>query len=284
MIAAAIRWALASDGSTRPAALLRIALVFILWSRWAAELAPHRAGLTALGLLFFLATTLLLVGLWTRLAAAITALVVLALVYGHGLLLGRTDWLHHHTYLLAIVTLLLAVTPCGRSLSLDRWRALRRAARGGPAAPPERANLWGMRLIALQLVALYLHAAADKLTPGFLSGDRLEAILLVTYAEHGLRAAPWLHPAALALSWLTVLAELALGLGLLHPRARRILVIPALLMHAVFYVLLPVSTFSVTIACMYLAVLDPDRVHAALDELLAPPSTSPPAAIDRPSS
>ncbi|MBL9107367.1 MAG: HTTM domain-containing protein [Myxococcales bacterium] len=280
MIAAAIRWALAHEASTRTAALLRICLVPVLWSRWAAELAPHRVGGSALalvGLVFYAATALLLVGLWTRLAAAVVAAVVLVLVYGHGLLLGRPDWLHHHTYLLAVVSLLLAATPCGRSLSLDRWRALRRAARGGPPAPRERANLWGMRLIALQLAALYAWSAVDKLTPGFLSGDRLEAILLVTYFDHGLRAAPWLHLAALAGAWLTVLAELVLGPGLLHPRARRYLLVPGLLLHAAFYVLLPVSTFSVTAACMYWAVLDADRVHAAIDALLAPPSTAPPA-------
>jgi uncharacterized membrane protein YidH (DUF202 family) len=264
-------WALGSEGSTRPAALLRISLALVLWARFAGELALYRLrspAEVALALVFFAVSTLMLVGLWARLAAALTAATMIVLFYGFGLYGGKIGWLHHHTYLLMWATILCALSPCGRSLGVDRWRALRRAERGGSPAPPERANLWAMRLCGLQLVVLYLASALDKTDLAFLGGDRLEAILLWTYVDAGLTASPWLRLAAIGGSWFVVAMEYALGLGLLHPRARRWLLWPGLAMHAGFYVLVPVSTFSVTVACLYLAVLDPDAVHRVSSRLV----------------
>lgn len=264
-------WALGSEGSTRPAALLRISLALVLWARFAGELALYRvrsASELALALVFFAASTLMLVGLWARLAAALTAVTMVVLFHWFGLRGGRLEWVHHHTYLLMWVTILCALSPCGRSLGVDRWRALRRAELGGPAAPPERANLWAMRLCGLQLAVLYLASAIDKTDLAFLGGDRLEAILLWTYADAGLTASPGLRIAAIGGAWLVVALEYALGLGLLHPRTRRWLLWPGLAMHAGFYLLVPVSTFSVTVACLYLAVLDPDAVHRGLARLV----------------
>lgn len=264
------RWALGSEGSTRPAALLRIALALVLWARFAGELALYRVrsgSELALALVFFAGSALMLVGLWARVATAVTAAAMVVLFYGFGLHGGRIGWIHHHTYLLMWATILCALTPCGRSLSVDRWRALRRADAGGPAAAPEHANLWGMRLCALQLVVLYLASAIDKTDLGFLRGDRLEAILLWTHAETGLTASPALRMAALVGSWLTVCLEYALGLGLLFARTRRWLLWPGLALHASFYLLVPVSTFSVTVVCLYLAVLDPAAVHRGISRL-----------------
>lgn len=271
-------WALDSEGSTRPAALLRVALALVLWARFADELAPYRVRNPeelALGLTFFAGSTLMLLGLWTRIATATTAATLVALFYGFGLHLGRLGWIHHHTYLLMWATILCALTPCGRSLSVDRWRALRRAERDGTPPAPERANLWGMRLCALQLAALYLAAAVDKTDPAFLRGDRLEAILLWTYADLGLTASPALRAAATVGAWLVLIAEYTLAVGLLHPRARRWLIVPGLALHAGFYLLVPVSTFSVTVWCLYIAVLDPAAVDRALARILESTRISP---------
>ena len=271
MLSRAWTWALGSEGSTRPAALLRIALALVLWARFAGELALYRVrspSELALALVFFAGSALMLVGWWARVATAVTAVTMVVLFYGLGLYGGRFGWIHHHTYLLMWATILCVLTPCGRSLSIDRWRALRRADAGGPAAAPEHANLWGMRLCALQLAVLYLASAIDKTDLGFLRGDRLEAILLWTHADAGLTASPALRIAAIAGSWFVIISEYALGLGLLYARTRRWLLWPGLLMHASFYLLVPVSTFSVTVMCLYLAVLDPGEVHRVLARLV----------------
>jgi hypothetical protein len=39
-------------------------------------------------------------------------------------------------------------------------------------------------------------------------------------------------------------------------------------MHATFYIMLPVATYSATIILLYLAFLDADRVHRFIDQLV----------------
>ena len=96
--------------------------------------------------------------------------------------LGREPWTHHHTYLLAVAALLIALTPCGRSYSVDRYLAVMRAGHAGLPPPAERGNLWGLRLIVVQLSVLYFFSAFDKTSYAFLSGARLEQIFLWYYA------------------------------------------------------------------------------------------------------
>ena len=61
--------------------------------------------------------------------------------------------------------LFLTATPCGRSLSLDRWRALRRG-----TAPPERGPILGLRLITMMIGVVYLFGTESKLTWAYVSG------------------------------------------------------------------------------------------------------------------
>jgi hypothetical protein len=70
-----------------------------------------------------------------------------------------------------------------------------------------------------------------------------------------------------AVAWVTVLLEFALAFGLHFRRSRRWLVLPGLALHASFYTLLNVNTFSVTMMLLYLAFYDPDDVHRVLDRL-----------------
>jgi uncharacterized membrane protein YidH (DUF202 family) len=266
----AVAWAVETEGSTRSAALIRIGVALLLWARWGAELRLFEdrspAGI-ALALNFFAATTLMLAGLATRLATAWAAGVVLVLYYYFGVHLGRAGWAQHHAYLLAIGTLLCALTPCGRSYSVDRWRAVRRAERRGEPPPPERGNLWGLRLIACQLSLVYLWSAYDKSNWGFLSGDRMELILMWYYFGSDYPRLPGFHALAALAAIATVALEYALGAGMLFARTRRWLVLPGLALHGVFYLALPVSTYSATVWCLYLAYFEADAVHRAIDRL-----------------
>jgi hypothetical protein len=170
-------------------------------------------------------------------------------------------------HLLASATLLAACTPCGRSYSIDRWRAVRAAAARGEAPPPEHGNLWGLRLMVLQMSAVYLFAAIDKTSLAFLSGARLEHLLLWQYWGSEPPRLPGLA-ALLALAAIgNVGLEYALAFGLPFARTRRWLILPGLALHAIFYLALPVATYSATVYVLYLAYLDADRVHATIDEL-----------------
>lgn len=265
-----VDWALHTEGSTRPAALIRIGLALNLWGRWSYDLLLYKDlspwGI-ALSLGFFVSTTLMLIGFFSRTATAGAAVAALSMYHIFGIELGREPWTHHHTYLLAFATFLCAMMPCGRSLSVDRLLAVRRAAARGEPAPPERGNLWGVRLMALQLSVIYLFTAYDKTNAAFLSGDRLEQIAMWTYGGSVWPRDPLLHRVAGLVACVTVVFEYALAF--MHfRRVRRLLFVPGLLMHGAFYVLLPVRTYTTTVWVLYLAFLDPDRVHGVIDELV----------------
>ncbi|RUX11902.1 hypothetical protein EOA27_20830, partial [Mesorhizobium sp. M2A.F.Ca.ET.037.01.1.1] len=246
-------WAAGTKGSSRSSALIRIGLAMLFWSRWAGELLLYRdqspAGLF-LAANFFLATILLFVGYHSRLAAVWTGSVGLAMYYYFGFDLGREPWTHHHAYLLAVAALLIALTPCDRSYSLDRYLAVTRAERLGVPPPAERGNLWGLRLIVVQLSVLYFFAAFDKSNHAFLSGARLEQIFLWFYAGSDYPSGlAWL---ATIVSVAVVVLEYGLAFGLPFRATRRYLVLPGLAFHAIIYVTLPVYTFSATMALLYL--------------------------------
>ncbi|TGQ12488.1 hypothetical protein EN809_027860 [Mesorhizobium sp. M2E.F.Ca.ET.166.01.1.1] len=261
-------WAAGTEGSSRSSALIRIGLAMLFWARWAGELLLYMdqspAGLF-LAANFFVATTLLFVGYHSRVAAVWTGSVGLAMYHYFGFELGREPWTHHHTYLLAVSALLIALTPCDRSYSLDRYLAVTQAERMGVPPPAERGNLWGLRLIVVQLSVLYFFAAFDKSNHAFLSGARLEQIFLWFYAGSDYPAGlAWL---ATILSFGVVALEYCLAFGLPFRATRRYLVLPGLAFHAIIYVTLPVYTFSATMALLYLAYFDADAVDRVIARL-----------------
>ena len=255
--------------STRSSALIRIGLVLLLWNRFAAELAPW-FGLEpermVLSVSFFASTSLLLAGWHTRLAAAWTAATMVTAIYGFGVYGDVEPWRHHHTTLLAAASVLVALTPCGGSYSVDRWLAVRAARRAGQPPPAERGPVWALTLIALQVAAVYLWSALDKCSLPFLTGYKLDRIFVYLYfgfrPEHPLWA-----PMMSVLACATLVLEVLLPIGLFTPSLRRWAIPVGIALHAVFYLLLPVGTFSLTMILMYLAFFDPDDVHAIIDNI-----------------
>ena len=261
-------WGLESEGSTRTAALLRIGLMLIAWARFGRELGlwtlhtyPEPDLNLAIAVSFWISTILTFLGIGSRASAAWAGITLLGMTIG-GAHFGHHDWAHHHTFLLAYAVMLLPLTPCDRSYSVDRWLHVRRATRRGLLITPERANLWGMRLISLQVAVLYFYAAFDKADAAFLSGMRMEQIAMKLYLGSDVPDAAWFHAAMVAASWATVILELALAFGLFFARARPWLLAVAVAFHAVIYVTLPVSTFTVTMWLLLITFLDPDAVHA----------------------
>lgn len=265
-----VDWCLNSEGSSRSSALIRISLAMIVWARWGYELLLFKnlePIYFALSVCFFLFSGLMFIGWWSRSSAFLTGVTTLTMYFYFGQHLGREPWTHHHTYILAVGTFLCSLTPCGRSYSLDRWFAIHRAEKRGLPRPAEIGNLFGLRLIALQLSIMYAFTAYNKCNWPFLSGDRMEHYLLYYYLGSDYPRWPGFHAMMVSISWGTVLLEFALAFGLPFRRTRRWLVVPGLLLHASFYTLLPVLTYSVTMWALYLAYFDADRVHAAIDRI-----------------
>src|SRR5207248_2185900 len=120
-------WVFLFEGSTRPIALVRIGLVLIWWTRTADYFAfwvNQQIDRLIIGAIFFASTTLVLVGLATRVALAVLALTSLTFCYHYGYQ-QHAAWIfpHHHILLLTWVTCFLALSPCDRSYSIDRWLA-----------------------------------------------------------------------------------------------------------------------------------------------------------------
>ena len=268
-------WCVQTEGSSRSSALIRIFLVLIIWARWGSEVLLFRSlqspARTVLCVCFFASTTLMLLGVFSRASAAWAGLTTLSMYYYFGVFLGKESWAHHHIYVLAFATFVISFTPCGRSYSLDRWWAVRRAEKTGVPPPPEWGNLWGLRLISLQLSMVYIYSAYDKTSIAHFSGDRLEGMLLYYYLGSDLPRWPGFAALMDVIGSGTVLLEYALGVGMLFAVTRRWLVIPGLLLHAGFYVLLPIVTFSATMFLLYLAYFDTDNIHAIIDRMSGVP-------------
>ncbi len=258
------------QGSTRAAALVRIIIALLILAKWSEEFALFRAdhiGLIVLSPIYFGAALLMLAGFRTKAAVFAMSLVLGLLYFGYGKLGGVHEWAHHHCYMLLAVTALLNGAPCEKSYSVDRWLALRRAARQGCDPPAERGFTWAQRLIVLQMGALYFWTAIDKTEPYFLNGQRLERIFEWAYAGHPLYDVITAPPLLAAASCLVVGLEYFLGYALIAGRMKRAAFVIALGLHVLFYWLLKVDTYSATMIALYLLYADPDRVHRAIDAM-----------------
>jgi hypothetical protein len=127
-----------------------------------------------------------------------------------------------------------------------------------------------MRLLALQLSAVYFWSAWQKTFANFFSGERIEQILMYLYIGSDYPTWPGFRPLVLAISWTTVILEFVLAFGLWMPRWRKFLLGLGCLFHLGLYYLLPVDTFSLTMCLLYLAYLDPADVHSTIDRVSAP--------------
>ncbi|HMV66888.1 MAG TPA: HTTM domain-containing protein [Myxococcota bacterium] len=252
-------WA-AEVGPADNLALLRVGLVLVCWSEWGAQLQAFRAITAhqlALSMAFFVPTTLMLLGLATRPASIATAAVLQWIYWGEGIGLGKEAWTHHHSWVIVGCTSLLALAPAGRVLSLDAWLAERR---GRPL--PDTAPTWVLRLIGFQLANVYFWGAWDKTTWAFLSGQRLHhhAIGLFLGSDP---VGAWVAPLMAALAVATVIIEYWLAFALWLPGQRAAAMVVGVLLHWVFYVFMPVGTFSVVMMVAYLAFVPPEALRAA---------------------
>ena len=259
-------WGPDATGSTRAVGLIRIGLAAIALIRFGSEVAPFVVSTTSallIGLSFFIVAICALIGLRARLSIGLLGAVVLLLYALTESGSGPAGWNHHHVYILGVSCIFLSFTDCGRSYSYDRWRQLQHDDYG----EPEYGALWGQRLIVLQMSALYFWTAVDKTDMAFMSGERLEQIFVWSYSGRLLEvflASPMLLA---AMSIAVVLVEYFLAFAILSQRWRKVAIPAGLSMHATFYLMLPVDTYSVTMMLLYLALLDPNAVRTFTDRM-----------------
>lgn len=246
------------EGSAWPVSLARVLFALCAWTELGATFrlfSSLDSTKLALSLLFWVASTLMLFGVRARLSTLVTGLTLVAswqLLGEHG---GDDHFRRHHTYLLAVLITLLALTPCGGAMSWDRLRG-----RGA-----DRGDLWALWLIRFQVSAIYLFGAWDKTFPGF--PDRMEANYLHLFwgADH---PGAWFTRAMFVAAWGAVLLEYALAVAVLSPRWMRWWILPAIAFHAIIYWTLTVSVFSALMFSVFVVLLDPDRVGGILERAM----------------
>lgn len=252
-------------GSTRPLGLFRICLGVLIYMRFGQELSLHTAdGFLELlfSLAFFTAAAMVTIGLFTRASLIASALLLGLMYYGNFWGWFTPGWGHHHHYLLMACCAVLSFSSAGRSFSADRALRLYR----GQAPLEERAHTWPQTLLVLQLCAIYFWAAWDKTSVGYLSGDWLERVLEWVYAGHPAYDLVTNRIFLVAGSWAVLIVEYLLPIAILLRWRLKLFIPIAFALHAGFYVMLPVQTYSATMMALYLLVVDPDWLEAQIDK------------------
>jgi hypothetical protein len=272
LVERALHWAAAEQGSTRVLGLLRVVVPMVMWASFSAKLLlwrqlpggtgrggldwPEGLATIAIAVPFYVFTTMMFLGVYSRLSSLLSGLCVWLFVAVPGWAFGQLQWMHHYVEIQIFTALLLASGPCGASFSVDAARA---RARGEPV--DERGPLTTQRLIALMLATMYFWAAIDKLRAPFLNGEELGRLVLYYYTDSDWPAWPAFQPLMAVFGVGTVLLELALAFGLWFARTRVPLVLAGVALHVGIYFTLEVYTFTVSTVLLYIAFFPPQRVH-----------------------
>ncbi|MBI5517666.1 MAG: HTTM domain-containing protein [Deltaproteobacteria bacterium] len=226
-------------------------------ARWLGTTVPFSPRAVDLVELALRASGLLtLLGLWTR-----WSVVALLLSFGYVSAAVQCEGTAFHDMHLLWMLCLLAVSPCGEALSLDRW------ARGGSVLGdgPERASGEAVALARALLAMVYFFPGLWKLWtsgPAWVLGDNLRNQLWYKWFEHGhvpawrIDRAPWLC----SLGALSVLAlELGFPALVLTARGRVPAMLGGITFHALSAVFLAIH-FPSLLVC-YVVLLDGEALR-----------------------
>jgi hypothetical protein len=212
-----------------------------------------------------------MVGLRARIAMAVAAATGL-LVYGLPQFYGKVDHSHH----LVWFAVLLACSPCGDALSVDRWRAARSG--DGRTPPPAEKYALPLRIVWLIMGLIYFFPGAWKLLAvgwTWALGDNIKYTLYHKWFDLGGYRPPFPIDAFPFLYRSLGLAALAFELGFIVaiflPPLRRLLVIAGLAFHAWIRTFLDIQLYG--LSWCYAAFID----WAGLRRRLGGPSEVVPA-------
>lgn len=250
--------------SSRPLGLFRIfATLTILYHHtgyWAASKVDEYALSQALAWVFVVSAWFVLVGYKTRIATAAMAIAAIGLHLYYGVMLDK-HILSKPVQVFQVVVLM-ALTPCGRSLSVDRAIEVRRARAERRPPAPERMPWWQVELFILQIATIYLWAAENKSDEAWLRGERMERYWVEWFGgSDSLAFKPLVHPIAVLLAWATTILEYVLAFGLLSRRWRPYVMWGGVLLHLGILYTLAVTYFSSMMLLILGLCLPPQVVH-----------------------
>jgi hypothetical protein len=194
----------------------------------------------------------LAVGWHSRIAALAVFVLVVSFEY-------RNPWVFNSgDTLIRVAALILALSPCGAALSLDRRRSTGSFWSAQIRAP------WTIRLLQIQLSLIYLATVRAKM-----SGQAWPQGTAVSYALRLedmliLRAPHWLTANALlmnAATWGTLAIELSIGILVWNRRLRPWVLAAGVVMHSLIMISIAVGFFAPAMFVLYLAFLPPEIVQ-----------------------
>jgi hypothetical protein len=220
------------------------------------DLSDGRLAVVALLVALSLACVLLILGQFTRLAAAMVFVGIVSLERRNPFVFNSGDGL------VRLIALYLMLAPSGTSLSLDRWRRARNAFWEFPSRAP-----WAIRLMQVQLSVVYLSGLWAKL-----SGPTWSDGTAVSYAVRLEDLARFELPHALATSELgvnlltygTLATEAAVGILVWNRALRPWVLTLGFCLHLGIDLTIRVGFFSYGMFVLYLAFLSPAWVSAQL--------------------
>lgn len=167
-----------------------------------------------------------------------TSAAIFFLTFTYAELIEKASYLNHY-YFVSLVALLLALMPCGASLSVDAWRRARRG------QPPLVARAWCYGLLRAQLALLYFFAGLAKLNPDWLLSAQPLGTWLALHADTPV-IGPWLasRPAAYLASYAGAAFDLSIPVWLSWRRSRPYAYAVAVVFHVGVWLLFPIGVFS----------------------------------------
>jgi hypothetical protein len=225
------------------------------WADWGAR--PSSAYL--LFGLFVLSLVTMTLGLCTRLSTL--AAVLLAATFHH-----RLPWLMNGgDSLFRNGLYFLLLSPAGAVWSLDRW--LWDKLRGRPEGPVFIAP-WSVRLMQVQVCAMYLFTGLMKLGDDYLDGQALYWVLNdVALCRWPYSRLPVPFVVCQLLSWGTLAFEIGFSVLILIRPLRRWLLLAGLSFHLGILVVMEIGWFSPVTMCWYVLFVPGEQVSAFVQRL-----------------
>jgi hypothetical protein len=222
------------------------------WAEWSAT--PSATYL--LFLLFLVSLVLVTVGLWARVSTFVA--LVLAITFHNRF----TDLMNGGDDLLRTALYFLLLSPAGAAWSLDAWRRRRRATQLGQVLGPPLIAPWSVRLMQIQLCAIYLFTGLVK---AYLPGDEPNAWLTgeaIYWVLNDVALCRWPYawlPIPLfvcrLLSWATLAFELGFSALVLVRPVRPWLLLAGVGLHVGILLTMEIGWFSQAILCWYVLFL-----------------------------
>jgi len=227
-----------------------------LWGvfyRW-----PGDTALLAGWIVLMVASLVMIVGWHTKLATFLVFVMIMSFE-------RRNPWIFNSgDGLIRILSLYLALSPCGAALSLDQRR------RFGSFWSAQDIKVWPLRLMQVQISIIYITTVIAKL-----HGDTWQNGSAVSYTlrldDMLLLPSPaWMSTSPLignAMTWGTLLVEFSLGVLVWNKRWRTRVLLAGVFLHLTILLTMVVGFFSLAIFVLYLSFVPWERSKALADEV-----------------